>query len=217
MKPVVIEVTSDFICPWCWIGHQQLRQAIKRTDTKAGPQINYAPYELNPSMPAEGMNRRAYRSAKFGSWERSMQMDAEVAIAGKRAGVIFNYDKVEMTPNTRLAHRLMHFAKLQGEPGKTEALFESIFSAYFSEGRDIGTINVLAELAETAGFDRKTATSFLAGGQGNGEVEQSESMAYERGVRSVPYIRIGDIRVSGAQPVEVLADLLNEAAGEPAA
>ncbi|SFH61939.1 Predicted dithiol-disulfide isomerase, DsbA family [Collimonas sp. OK307] len=212
MKSVIIEITSDFICPWCWIGHHHLRQAIRGLDTKIAPQIRYVPYELNPSMPAEGMNRRTYRSAKFGSWVRSMQMDAEVAIAGQRAGVIFNYDRVEMIPNTRLAHRLMYFAQLQGESEKAGVLFESIFATYFSEGSDIGNLDVLIELAETAGFDGKMTRSFLASEQGNNEVAQAELTAQERGVRSVPNISIGDYRVAGAQPVDVLADLLDETA-----
>jgi len=214
MKPVVIEVTSDFICPWCWIGHRHLRQAVEKASAKTVPQIRYVPYELNPSMPTEGMNRRIYRSTKFGSWARSMAMDADVTIAGQRAGVIFNYDKIEMTPNTRLAHRLMYFVQLRGESGKTDALFDSIFVAYFSEGRDIGKLDVLIGLAEAVGFDGKLARSFLEDGQGNSEVVKSEFMAQEGGVRSVPNISIGDYRVVGAQPIDVLADLLHEAATE---
>ena len=214
MKPVNIEVTSDFICPWCWIGHHHLRQAIDMANVKTAPQIRYVPYELNPSMPAEGMNRRIYRSTKFGSWVRSVAMDADVTLAGQRAGVTFNYDKVEMTPNTRLAHRLMYFAQLQGDAEKTNVLFDSIFVAYFSEGRDIGKLDVLIELAEAAGFDGNMARSFLESEQGNSEVAQSELTAQERGVRSVPNISIGDYRVVGAQPVDVIADLLKESATE---
>ena len=212
MKPVNIEVTSDFICPWCWIGHHHLRQAIDMANAKTAPQVRYVPYELNPSMPAEGMNRRIYRSTKFGSWARSMAMDADVTLAGQRAGVTFNYDKIEMTPNTRLAHRLMYFAQLQGDAEKNNVLFDSIFVAYFSEGRDIGKLDVLIEQAEAAGFDGNMARSFLESEQGNSEVAQSELTAQERGVRSVPNISIGDYRVVGAQPVDVIADLLKESA-----
>src|SRR5476651_1298594 len=110
MRPINIEIVHDFICPWCWIGGEHLKQAIAQANLAVAPTIEYIPYELNPRMPREGVDRKLYRSAKFGSWARSQAMDAEVTLAGKRAGLLFDYDKVAITPNTRLAHRLLFYA-----------------------------------------------------------------------------------------------------------
>lgn len=216
MKPVEIKVTYDFICPWCWIGHAHLKAALQEADLAAAPAVKYLPYELNPAMPKDGMNRKAYRSTKFGSWARSQAMDADVTLAGKRAGVEFNYDRVQVTPNTRLAHQLMVLAQGKGDVAKTATLFEAIFSAYFSEGQDIGAAEVLVKLAERAGFDAEEARSFLATNAGEREVVADELRSQAAGVRSVPTIRIGGVPVSGAQPVPVLAEVLRRAAGEKA-
>lgn len=212
MNPVEIQVTYDFICPWCWIGHEHLKAALKEAGLATPPTIKYIPYELNPAMPKDGVNRKAYRSAKFGSWTRSQAMDADVTLAGKRAGAEFNYDRVEITPNTRLAHRLMFLAQGKGDIGKTESLFEAIFAAYFSEGQDIGTPDVLVKLAEGAGFDAEEVRRFLAATTGEREVVEAELQAQAAGVRSVPTIRIGDVPVSGAQPPSVWVQVLQGAA-----
>ncbi|MCY0852580.1 DsbA family oxidoreductase [Cupriavidus sp. D39] len=204
MEPVDIQVTYDFICPWCWIGHRNLKTAAQRLTSEVAPNITYAPYELNPDMPATGVDRKEYRSAKFGSWARSRAMDVEVAIAGKRVGLDFNYDVVAITPNTRLAHRLMAFAQGSGEVQQSEALFEAIFSAYFSRGEDIGSIDVLVSLAASVGFDAHAARDFLSGKRGEAEVVAEEMRAHMNGIRSVPTIRIGSTDLSGAQPASVL-------------
>ncbi|MXN30514.1 DsbA family oxidoreductase [Delftia sp. CH05] len=214
MNPVEIQVTYDFICPWCWIGHEHLKAALKEANLEVAPTVKYLPYELNPAMPKDGQNRKAYRSAKFGSWVRSQAMDADVTLAGKRAGVEFNYDRVEVTPNTRLAHRLMFFAQGKGDVAKTAALFEAIFSAYFSEGQNIGTAEVLVKLAERAGFDADAVRSLLATNDGEREVVADELRAQVAGIRSVPTVRIDGVPVSGAQPASVLAQVLRSAAGD---
>ena len=215
MKPVDIQVTYDFICPWCWIGHRNLKAAAQRLTSEVAPNITYAPYELNPDMPATGVDRKEYRSAKFGSWARSRAMDVEVAIAGKRVGLDFNYDVVAITPNTRLAHRLMAFAQGSGEVQQSEALFEAIFAAYFSRGEDIGSIDVLVSLAASVGFDAQAARDFLSGKRGEAEVVAEEMRAHMKGIRSVPTIRIGSTDLSGAQPASVLERAL-EAVTVPA-
>lgn len=212
MKPVEIQITYDFICPWCWIGHQHLKAALEQAQLDEAPTIQYVPYELNPGMPKDGVDRKAYRSAKFGSWARSQAMDADVTLIGKRAGVEFNYDRVAVTPNTRQAHRLMFFAKGKGDASRTEALFEAVFHAYFSEGQDIGKADVLATLASKAGFDAQEVCSFLATQVGEREVIAAELQAQVDGVRSVPTLRIGGTPISGAQPPAVLAQPLQQAA-----
>ncbi|MDN7489202.1 DsbA family oxidoreductase [Burkholderia sp. AU45274] len=217
MNPLDIQVTYDFICPWCWIGHAHLKAALREANLPVAPTVKYLPYELNPTMPKDGIDRKAYRSAKFGSWARSQAMDADVTLAGKRAGVEFNYDRVAVTPNTRLAHRLMFLAQSKGDAARTEALFEAVFSAYFSDGQDIGMAEVLVSLAERTGFDADEVRSFLATNDGEREVVADELRAGAAGIRSVPTIRVGGVPVSGAQPVSVLAEVLRHATGDTTA
>lgn len=214
MNPVEIEITSDFICPWCWIGHEHLKAALKEANLPTAPVIKYIPYELNPTMPRDGADRKEYRSAKFGSWPRSQAMDADVTLAGKRAGVEFNYDRVQVTPNTRLAHRLMFFAQRKGDAAKAAALFESVFAAYFSEGQNVGTEEALLKLAVAAGFDTAEVSEFLASHEGEQEVVAAELQGQAEGIRAVPTMRIGGVQVSGAQPPGVLSQVLRSVAGE---
>jgi predicted DsbA family dithiol-disulfide isomerase len=213
MKPVDIEVVSDFICPWCWIGHQNLKAGIQQAGLdEAAVHVRFAPFELNPNMPVQGLNRKDYRSQKFGSWARSQAMDAQVVQAGARAGVSFNYDRVEVTPNTRLAHRLMFWAQSQNEPARAAGLFEAIFAAYFSEGQHIGEAEVLVALAVGQGFDADAARAFLQTRDGEREVVAAELRAAAGGVQSVPTIRIAGAQVSGAQPPAMMARVLSAAA-----
>lgn len=215
MPSVEIQITYDFICPWCWIGRRHLQAALAQMPDTA-VSIRYVPYELNPGMPKEGADRKAYRSAKFGSWARSQAMDADVTLAGRSAGVAFHYERVTMTPNTRLAHRLMVYATSRGDAARAEALFESVFHAYFSEGRDIGKTEVLATLAGQAGFDAKEVRDFLDSPAGEREVVAAELQAQVNGVRSVPALRIGNTSISGAQPSSTLIQALRQAAAQSA-
>ena len=215
MKTVEVVVTSDFICPWCWIGHRNLKDGIAKAGLSADAvQVRFAPFELNPNMSREGQNRQTYRTHKFGSWARSQAMDAEVTMAGRRVGAEFNYDRVLVTPNTRLAHRLMFWAQSQGDAAKVEALPEAIFFAYFSLGRDIGTVDVLVEIAATKVFDADAVRAFLQLNAGEREVVAMELQAQIDGVHSVPMIRVAGQAISGAQPAGVLAQALSAAAVE---
>lgn len=212
MKPIDIEVIYDFICPWCWIGHEQLKQALTEAALPEAPTIRYTPYELNPTLPKPGVDRKAYRTAKFGSWARSQAMDEEVAAAGRRAGVEFSYAKVHTTPNTRLAHRLMWWAQQGSDRRVIDALFEAMFAAYFSRGENLGELEVLVRLAESSGLDPDKVRAFLGSDEGERDVLAAELATQREGVRAVPTIRIGRLSVSGAQPAATLADMLREAA-----
>jgi predicted DsbA family dithiol-disulfide isomerase len=144
MNKMKIEIYSDLICPWCYIGKRRMQAALKLLDKEFTPKIVWRPFQLNPDMPIEGMNRKAYRTKKFGSWERSLVMDAEVAVTGKGLGIEFNYHKVLMTPNTLAGHRLLWWAEQQNHQ---DHLAEALFRAYFTNGRDVGRHDVLAEIA----------------------------------------------------------------------
>jgi Predicted dithiol-disulfide isomerase involved in polyketide biosynthesis len=217
MQAIQVELNYDFICPWCWIGQRNFAAALVESGTGTAVSIRYVPFELNPSMPAEGMDRRAYRTHKFGSWARSQSMDAQVAAAGLTAGVPFNYDKVLRTPNTRLAHRLMQFAQSRNEPHKTAALYRAIFAAYFSEGRDIGSLDTLASIAAEHAFDANDVRAYLLSAAGNREIDVARERAGRLGVQAVPTIQIDGGFISGAQPSVVFANALRSAGQRSAA
>lgn len=205
MKPIEVTMIYDLICPWCWIAEHRLAQAIDAVGLTGNVNVRFVPFELKPSMPAGGMDRKAYRSAKFGSWARSQALDAHVAEAGRAAGLVFDHARIARTPNTRLAHRLVWFAQ---QRGSAVALVDALFAAYFRDGRDIGDTDVLAEIATGAGLPGDAARAFLASDAGHDAVVALEAHALGEGVASVPSTRIGQSVVSGAQPAAVFRDAL---------
>jgi predicted DsbA family dithiol-disulfide isomerase len=211
VQVIDISVNYDFICPWCWIGHLNLASGIRAANLPASVAIEYVPFELNPAMPVDGMDRREYRTAKFGSWVRSQGMDAQVAATGLAAGAHFNFDRVSRTPNTRLAHQLMQYALSTGDARKTEALYETLFAAYFSEGRDIGVPGTLVDIAVQNGFDAGAAEDYLKQEKGLAAVLAALRLAQQQGIRSVPAVFIAGEAISGAQPPAVFANALRTA------
>ena len=144
-----IDVISDVICPWCYIGKRRLEKAIA---SHGGPvKVRWLPFQLNPTMPKDGISRRDYRIKKFGSWERSQELDAKVVAVGKEEGIHFAFDRIERTPNTLDAHRLIWLAEKEGVQ---EAVMEAMFRAYFTEGRDISNRQTLIDVVAEAGLDR---------------------------------------------------------------
>ncbi|WP_261525642.1 DsbA family oxidoreductase [Burkholderia multivorans] len=205
MKPIEVTMIYDLICPWCWIAEHRLAQAIDAVGLTSNVKVRFVPFELNPSMPAGGMDRKAYRSAKFGSWARSQALDAHVAEAGRAAGLVFDHARIARTPNTRLAHRLVWFAQ---QRGSAVALVDALFAAYFRDGRDIGDTDVLVEIATGAGLPGDAVRAFLASDAGLDAVVALEAHALGEGVAAVPSTRIGQSVVSGAQPAAVFRDAL---------
>jgi predicted DsbA family dithiol-disulfide isomerase len=209
MEKLNIEVTYDFICPWCWIGEENLKQAISEANAGAQTKLVFVPYELNPGMSVEGLNRKEYRSAKFGTWApRSQAMDAQVAEAGRQVGLEFNYALAKRTPSTLAAHRLVWVLQQRHD---VTALVEAIFHAYFSAGRDIGDVAVLTEIAVAVGYKRDKVEAFFASDSGVDEVRALEAQAIEQGINSVPSVKIGDDIVSGAQSVALFRITLEDA------
>jgi predicted DsbA family dithiol-disulfide isomerase len=217
MQAIQVEVNYDFICPWCWIGQRNLAAALVDSGAGVAVSIRYVPFELNPSMPVEGTDRRSYRTRKFGSWARSQSMDAQVMAAGLTGGAQFNYNLVLRTPNTRLAHRLMQFAQDRNEAQRTTALYHGIYAAYFSEGRDIGSLDALVAIAAEHAFDADEVRAYLRSASGNQEIDAARDQADKRGVQAVPTIVIAVELVSGAQPPAVFANALRSAAQRSAA
>jgi predicted DsbA family dithiol-disulfide isomerase len=195
-------VISDAICPWCWIGKRQLDTALT-TLRQEGLRfsVHWRPFQLNPDMPAEGVERSAYRAAKFGSLERSRELDAQVAEAGRAVGLDFRHDRMQRTPNTVRAHRLIRFA----EGPLQHALVEALFRAYFHEGQDVGDTAVLAEVAAGVGLD---AAEFLAGQEQEEQVRAEDAYFRRIGISGVPSFALeGRVLFSGAWPADRMAEL----------
>lgn len=204
--PMRIDVYSDLVCPWCFIGKRRLEHALAGSEAKV--EVAWRPFELNPTMPKGGMGRAEYRKAKFGSPERSRELEDRVIEAGRTVDIPFEFGKIERTPNTFDGHRLMWLA---GRERRQNELAEELFRAYFLDGRDLGRREVLEEAAERAGL---AARGFLEGDQGAKEVRQEEARGAALGVQGVPFFVFGDaIALSGAQPPEVLLEAYQRAAG----
>jgi predicted DsbA family dithiol-disulfide isomerase len=209
---VDVEIISDAICPWCYIAKKRFEKTASQLPKHIKLSVKWLPFELNPYMPAEGMDRKVYRSRKFGSWEHSRELDAQVTAVGAQEGIDFRHDLMERTPNTFNAHRLVWLAAREGVQ---DAAVEVIFHAYFVEGRDIGDTAALAELAVAAGIRRDTAYTFFAGNEGADAVSACEVAARGRGVSGVPTFALnGKLVFSGAQRSELMLSYLLEAAGK---
>ena len=205
-----LTIVSDVICPWCFVAKKNLEKALELAGNDLAVKITWRPFELNPGMPKEGLNRREYRSKKFGSWEQSQNLDAQVASAGKLAGITFHHDLMERTPNTFNAHRLIWLA---GEDGVQDAVVEALFRAYFVEGRDVGDTKVLAEIAKQTGLSGPVVAAFLEGTAGTEEVRLEAQTAKMGGISGVPtFILDGEELFSGAMKPELMAARLREAA-----
>ena len=179
-----IEIVSDVICPWCFIGKRRFEKALRLLPPDIEIEVHWRPFELNPDMPAEGIDRKLYRTRKFGSWERSQALDAQVAHAGVGEGIPFAFDRMERTPNTFDAHRLIWLA---GVEGVQDAVVEALFQAYFVDTLDLGDREVLERIANAAGLDVR---DFLDSERGREPVRDEESRARRRGVQGVPFFLI---------------------------
>jgi predicted DsbA family dithiol-disulfide isomerase len=210
---VPISVTSDFVCPWCYIGEKRLSRAIGRLPSGIGVQLQWLPFELNPDMPPEGMDRRTYLSRKFGSWERVQAMQDRIVLAGRDDGASFDYQAIKRTPNTLLAHRVSWLAQREG---RQRVFVEAVLRAYFAHGRDIGSRGVLAEIASGVALDRDAVAALLSSDEGVASVRALERAAAEGGVEGVPYFVIGGTAIVGAQPAETILQTIIGAAGQPA-
>ena len=205
---LTIAITSDFICPWCLVAHAHLEKAIAQLETPIDIQWVWYPYELNPNLPEAGIDRRTYRTNKFGSWAYSQQLDAKTVQVGQASGVEFRYDRMEMTPNTLKAHRLTWLAS---QTGKGHAMAERILKAYFTEGQDIAQIETLTTLATEVGLSGEQVKEFLRSDQGVEDIKALERKALDQGIHSVPTIQIGEAVLVGGQPVDVFLTALQSA------
>ena len=208
MAVVNIEVFSDVVCPWCYVGRRRLAQAVELLQGKHEVRVTWKPFQLNPWIPAEGMDRAEYRKAKFGSAERASSGDSRLQAIGREEGIDLNFDQIKWTPNTFDAHRLIWLGEKQG---RQIEVVDALFRAYFQDGKNIGDHAVLVELAAEAGLDADEARRFLASTDAVSDVDEEESVGRSLGIDGVPFFLFaGKYGVSGAQPAEVLADVIQQ-------
>lgn len=203
-KTLHIEIASDVICPWCYIGKRRFEKALTLLNGAVEVHVTWLPFQLNPGMPVEGMARADYRRAKFGSLERGQSLDARVAQEGAGEGIEFAFERMRRTPNTMAAHRLIDLAQAQERGG---AMVDALFRAYFEEGCDIGDAAVLAAVAASCGLEQWPE------GADAERVAQMEESVRDLGISGVPtFIFARKSALSGAHPPAQLAAAIRQAA-----
>ena len=213
-----IDVISDVVCPWCFIGKRNLERALETWHAKypdETPTVRWHAFQLNPQLPESGVPRKQYLENKFGGPARAKEIYARVSAAGKRVGIDFAFDSIQVQPNTVDAHRLMHYA---GEHGKQDEMAEAIFRRYFVEGADLSSKATLADIAQQAGLNRVEVVTYLAGDADRALVEEQDRRARAIGVEGVPFFIFNQrLSLSGAQPAEVIVEAMEKAREELAA
>ena len=208
---IKLDIMSDPICPWCYIGKAHLDRALE-SEPDHPFAIEWHPFQLNPDMPADGMDRRAYLEGKFGGKEGAVRAYAPVVEHAEKAGLKINFEAMQRTPNTLNAHRLIHWAGIEG---RQTAAVSALFKAYFVDARDIGDAEVLADIADGIEMDASVVTRLLATDEDMEDIRKRDAHSREMGINSVPTFIVGGRHaVPGAQPPElwkkVLAELRNE-------
>lgn len=202
-----IDVFSDVVCPWCYIGKHHLEQALAQSES-GSVDIHWHAFQLNPELPPEGRDRREYLDAKFGGPDAVQAIHARIQDAGRSAGIEFEFDKIARSPNTLNAHRLIRLADTQN---RATDMVEILFRAYFVEGRDIGDPKSLAELAHSTGI-KGDIRGWLAGEEQRIAVLEDLRTARNLGIGGVPFFILDNrYTLSGAQPAAVFIQALHAA------
>jgi predicted DsbA family dithiol-disulfide isomerase len=203
---ICIDIVSDVICPWCFIGKRRLERALA-AEAPGSIVVGWRPFQLNPDMPAEGMSRKDYLRAKFGTDDGGERYKHVVA-AGLEEGIPFAFERMQRTPNTVRAHRLIRMAE---KHDLADAIVEALFVAYFAQARDVGDLDVLADVAGAAGLDAGEARRYLASDEDDALIRAEDKYARELGIQGVPcFVIERKYMVSGAQPAELFADVFRQ-------
>ncbi len=206
MNPITVDIFSDVICPWCFLGKRRLDKALGLA-SEVQVEVNFRPYFLDPTIPPEGLDRVKYMTDKFGT-ERLKTIHDPLIKAGAEDGVPFRFDQITRTPNTLDAHRLIYWAR-----DKQIDVAEKLFVAYWRDGRDVSTHDVLIEIADESGLDRKQVKIDLSGDKDAAQLMQEVYEAHQIGITGVPtYILQRKYAVVGAQSAETLATVLRQVA-----
>lgn len=203
---IKIDVVSDVVCPWCYIGKRRLENALSRLPENFEVDVNFLPFELNPDTPKAGTDHKRYLADKFGSMERYHQLTDHVTNVAAGEGLKFDYEKQSVIPNTLDSHRLIQYAK---DFGKQPEMKEALMKAYFEQGVDLSKLDNLVKIAESVGLDANTTREFLSSEKGVLEVKAMEQLNYKRGISGVPFYIINNkYGVSGAQPSDTFLEIL---------
>ena len=204
---VKLDILSDPICPWCYIGKAQLDAAL--TAHPDHPfEIEWHPFQLNPDMPGAGMDRREYLETKFGGKDNAIKVYGRIAEAAEAAGLSIDFARIQRTPNTINAHRLIHWAGLDGVQ---TAAVSRLFKAYFEDGRDIGDVEVLVDISEGLGLDRAAMERLFASDADLEDIRARDAHARGRGVTGVPtFIVANQHALPGAQPTELWGNVIED-------
>ncbi|WP_336071459.1 DsbA family oxidoreductase [Nitratireductor rhodophyticola] len=209
--PVTIDVVSDVVCPWCYVGRARLKKALEAVP-EISVNLRWRPFQLDPTIPPEGKSRRDYLADKFGDETRIRQMHEQLGTLGEAEGISFDFDAIALSPNTLNAHRVIRWAAT-AEPGVQDRLVGRLFALYFEEGEDIGNAAVLIQAAKEAGMDAAVVETLLATDADRTEVEQEIATAQQMGVTGVPcFLLEGRYAVVGAQEPATLADAIRQVA-----
>ena len=214
MAPLTIDIVSDVVCPWCYLGKRRLEEALQklgRTDAT----VRWRPFQLDESIPEQGLDRQAYMRGKFGDLSRLQSVHDRLVAYGKEVGADYDFEAIARAPNTLKAHRLIRWA---GEAGVQDAVVDRLFRAYFEQGQDIGDVATLAEIAAESGLDREEIARRLASDEDE-QAAQTEIDAWRRaGVTGVPFFIFNErLAVPGAEGVDTLVAAMIEAENSPAA
>lgn len=206
-QTVKLDIMSDPICPWCYIGKTHLDRALAAEPDHPFV-IEWHPFQLNPDMPAAGMDRRSYLETKFGGKEAAISAYAPVVTHAEAAGLSIDFDGMTRTPNTLDAHRLIHWAGIEGKQG---AVVDALFDAYFVQALDIGQAEILADIADAAGMDASVILRLLASDADRDEIAARDAHSRKMGISSVPtFIVAGKHAVPGAQQPELWQRVIAE-------
>ncbi len=208
MHKLKIDIVSDVVCPWCVIGFKNLQKAMAELQKEIEFEINWKPYELHPEIPENGYDKKLYMKQKFGDLTGNFSPYKQIEELGKGLGFEFNFSKSERIPNTFRAHRLLWKARefdLQNE------LSEALFEAYFTEGKDIGSIDILSEIASNLGMNKEKTIKFLESKEGGKETADEEMNFIEKSIGAVPTYFINDkYIIQGGQEPSTFISFLNK-------
>jgi predicted DsbA family dithiol-disulfide isomerase len=210
-----IDVVSDVVCPWCYLGQKRLEHAIAAA-ADVDVSVTWRPYQLDPTIPAEGMDRKAYMRAKFGSEERLREAHARLEALGRDVGIDYAFDAINVSPNTLDAHRVIRWAGAEN-PETQNRLVRRLFKLYFEEGKNVGDRAVLVQAAKEAGMDAAVVESLLAGDADREGVAEEAATASRMGITGVPcFLFERKYAVMGAQEVSTLSDAIRQIAAAKA-
>lgn len=212
MEALTVDVVSDVVCPWCYLGGKRLEKAIGAVGGEIAVAMTFRPYQLNPDLPAAGVDHKKYLAEKLGGAEAVERAHAHLTGLGRDDGIAFDFPAVKLSPNTLDAHRLLRWAMIEGAALQRQVAL-ALFKAYFEEGRDVGDRAVLLDVAEGCGMDRTVVATLFSAGADIDSVREEIGLAREMGVTGVPcFIVDNKYAIMGAQPADVLANALREIA-----